>query len=36
MEYTYDLAEVMKADGSPGRFYDDLAKFAPENMLISR
>lgn len=34
--YTYDLVEVLKPDATPGRFHADLARVAPEQMLISR
>lgn len=36
MQYSYDLVEVVRPDGSPGAYFDDLAKVAPEAMLVSR
>ena len=36
MKYTYDLVEVLKPDGTPGRYHEKIATVAPKQMLISR
>ena len=36
MKHTYDLVAVLKPDGSRAKYHADLAKTAPEQMIISR